>query len=345
MSWQHPTPRASPPACARLYEDQALWEKVRENALAKARVVCAPERFRATVREIVAQIPLVHQAPPPAPIKPGAVQAVPPPFAGRRVEQDFSVAVPFSYPAEPLAAPPSLAVICHLFHPEMAEEFRAYLENIPFPADLFISTDTERKRDRIGAHFADWNRGQVEFRMTPNRGRDIAPKLVGFQDAHRSHEYVLHLHSKASHHAEFLAPWRGFLLESLVGSPAIVGSVFEAFRRQPKLGLVFPQHFEPVRRWLDWNGNFPTAQQLAGRMGIALQPDRALDFPSGSMFWARTAALRPLLDLALRFEDFPEENGKLDTTPAHAIERLYLFVCEKAGYRWLKTSQPGAVCR
>ena len=327
-------------ACARLYQDEALWENIRASALSKARVACAPEPFRATIREIVAQIPFTHQMPPPARVKPGALKTVSPPFAGRQIEQDFSVAVPFSYPAEPLKAAPSLAVICHLFHPEMAEEFRAYLNNIPFPADLCISTDTEQKRARIAGHFSGWDRGKVELRVTPNRGRDIAPKLVGFRDAHESHDYVLHLHSKASHHAEFLAPWRHFLLENLVGSPEIVRSVFEAFHRLPKLGVVLPQHFEPVRRWLDWNGNFPAAQLLAARMGVALQPDRALDFPSGSMFWARTAALRPLLDLNLRFEDFPEENGKLDTTPAHAIERLYLFVCEKAGYRWLKTAQP-----
>ena len=327
-------------ACARLYQDEVLWENIRASALSKARVTCAPESFRATIREIVAQIPFTHQMPPPVRLKTGALKSVSPPFAGRVAEQDFSVAVPFSYPAEPLTAAPSLAVICHLFHPEMVEEFRAYLNNIPFPADLCISTDTEQKRARIAGHFSKWERGKVELRVTPNRGRDIAPKLVGFRDAHESHDYVLHLHSKASHHAEFLAPWRHFLLENLVGSPEIVGSVFEAFRRLPKLGVVLPQHFEPVRRWLDWNGNFPAAQQLAARMGIALQPDRALDFPSGSMFWARTAALRPLLDLNLRFEDFPEENGKLDATPAHAIERLYLFVCEKAGFRWLKTAQP-----
>ena len=38
----------------------------------------------------------------------------------------------------------------------------------------------------------------VDVQITPNRGRDIAPFLVTFADAIRSHEYVLHLHTKKS---------------------------------------------------------------------------------------------------------------------------------------------------
>ncbi|MBD0273621.1 MAG: hypothetical protein ICV73_17050, partial [Acetobacteraceae bacterium] len=177
-------------------------------------------------------------------------------------------------------------------------------------------------------------------RVVPNRGRDIAPKLVGFRDVHDRYDRVLHLHSKRSKHADFLSPWRTYLYETLLGSPAVVRSVFEAFERLPRLGMAAPQHFEPVRRWLDWSGNFGAAQALAARMGVELRPDAALDFPSGSMFWARPAALRPLLDLGLSFEDFPEEAGQVDGTPAHAIERLYFHVCERAGYAWMKIADP-----
>jgi lipopolysaccharide biosynthesis protein len=58
------------------------------------------------------------------------------------------------------------------------------------------------------------------------------------------------------------------------------------------------------------------------------------------MFWARPAALRPLLGLGWRAEDFPDEEGQIDGTPAHAVERLFLFACEAAGYRWAKICDP-----
>jgi O-antigen biosynthesis protein len=248
--------------------------------------------------------------------------------------------VPFGYIPSPASRPASVAVLCHLFHAELADEFRHYLRNIPVPADLFLSTDTEAKRATLAEMFEGWAGGAVELRVMPNRGRDIAPKLVGFRDVHERYQLVLHLHSKMSRHDEVLAPWRTFLLENLLGSPAIVSSVFEAFARLPRIGMIFPQYYEYIRHWLDWGANFPMARQLTDRMGVSLRADAALDFPTGSMFWARSAALAPLLDLDLTFEDFAAESGQTDGTLAHAIERLYLHSCERAGFGWLKIANP-----
>jgi lipopolysaccharide biosynthesis protein len=219
-------------------------------------------------------------------------------------------------------------------------EIVAHLLNVPFPLDVFVSTDTEAKRAALLRHLADWPGGAAEVRVMPNRGRDIAPKLVGFRDVHLRYDYVLHLHSKRSTHGSFLAPWRTYLYQTLAGSPGVVRSIFEVFDRLPRVGIVTPQHFEPIRRYVGWGRNFGIAEGLARRMGIALRPGAALDFPSGSMFWARTAALRPLLDLDLSVEDFPMEAGQLDGTPAHAIERLFFLACEAAGFDCVKVADP-----
>ncbi len=137
-----------------------------------------------------------------------------------------------------------------------------------------------------------------------------------------------------------LANWRGFLLENLLGSPEIVNSVFAAFSQRPDVGIIASQHFEPMRHWVNWGGNFKLADALARRMEIVMSDDKVLDFPSGSMFWARTAALKPLLDLDLKVSDFGAENSQIDGTLAHAIERLYFYVCERAGFKWIKISHP-----
>ncbi len=332
-------------ACARLYRDRDLWTMMRERALARVRRETNPLQFRATVRAILNAVPVTHRVREPerAPVWEPALLAAPPPPAepdvARAASDDWAMAVPFNYtPAQ--ASVPRVAAVLHMFYPDLAPEMLHYLSNIPVATDLFVSTDTVDKKASLETAFTSWTRGTLEVRVTPNRGRDIAPKLVGFADVYGRYDLVCHLHSKVSDHAPFLAPWRSFMLENLLGSPFIVRSLLEAFDRLPDLGIVMPQHFEAVRRWLNWNGNFTNAKALAGRMGVTLHNSRALDFPSGSMFWARPAALQPLLDLHLRFEDFPDEGAQVDHTPAHAIERLYLYACERSGHTWLKVAQP-----
>lgn len=327
-------------ACVRLFSDRILWEETRANALEKVRADCDPARFTKTIREIVREIPLTsrrsdrirHEY---AKKLDEAQRLSPPePNTSRPAEHDYAVAVPFGYLPRDLS--PRVGVMCHIFHPALSREILFYLRNIETQADLLLSTDTEEKRRLIEGVFSGWERGRVEIRVVPNLGRDIAPKLVGFADCYQDYDLVLHLHSKLSNHADFLTHWRSFLFENLTGSPQIVRSIFEAFAQVPDLGIVASQHYEGIRRWIGWNGNFGEAQSFAKRMGFTLSPTRALDFPSGSMFWGRPAALKPLLDLNLAFEEFPTEDEQVDHTPAHAIERLFFFVCEQAGYSWMK---------
>lgn len=320
-------------ACARLMRDETLWTTLRDNALERVREDCSPESFERGVAEVLALVPE------PASARAGEGGYGAGLHVGRHPEHDFAAEVPFAIPEARSAAGTTVAAVVHLFYEEQAPSFRRYLENLPQGSDLFLSTDTAEKKARIEAAFEGFPRGEVTVRVTPNRGRDIAPKLVGFRDVYDRYEFVLHLHSKASRHDENLSIWRLYLLESLVGSPEIAGSCLWAMQREPRLGMIFPQHFDYVRRWVDWGLNLSISKELGERLGIRVRADRALDFPSGSMFWARSAALKPLLDLDLSFEDFPEESGQTDYTLAHAVERLYAMVCEKAGYRWMKIAR------
>jgi O-antigen biosynthesis protein len=267
----------------------------------------------------------------------GLAQAI---RAIRAARSDYSLSVPFAYRLAAPAPDPSVCVVCHAFHDEMTPLLSRYLRNIPFPCPIFVSTDTAAKQSLIERNFSGWQNGPVDVRLAPNRGRDIAPKLVTFADVYSRFQYVLHVHSKRSAHAPKLHGWSEFLLENLIGSPEIVRSIFEIFSRCPHVGLVSSQHYEPLRLGFGWGGNFELAEDLAARMGVILSRHRAFDFPSGSMFWARTAALKPLLDLRLSTDEFPLERGQLDGTLAHAIERLYYIVCERAGFDWVKVARP-----
>lgn len=263
------------------------------------------------------------------------------PESARPIDLDYSLSLPLRYaPGDARAPGGTVGIFLHMYYPELAVEFRSYLRNIPVPADLYVSVPSEAAREQVLNAFQDWERGELDVRVLPNRGRDIAPKLIGFRDAYDRHELVLHLHSKRSDHASVLSHWRHHLLENLLGTPEIVRSVFTLFSHAPQVGMVAAAHFEPVRHWVSWGSNREDGITLGRRMGIEIDPEGVLDFPAGSMFWARSAALRPLLDLGLGFEDFPAEAGQVDGTLAHAIERLYFLVCENAGFDWIKVARP-----
>lgn len=263
------------------------------------------------------------------------------PESARAIDLDYSLSLPLRYTAQETSSPGgTVAAIIHMFYPELAVEFRSYVQNIPGRVNLYLSVASDAARRQVLHAFGDWEKGTVEVRIMPNRGRDIAPKLIGFRDVYDTHELVLHLHSKQSDHSSVLSRWRYHSLENLVGTPETVQSIFDLFTRNLQLGMVAAAHFEPVRHWVNWGHNLEEAVTLGKRMDITIDPNGVLDFPSGSMFWARSAALRPLLDLQLSFDDFPPESGQIDTTLAHAIERLYFFVCEKAGFDWIKIARP-----
>jgi lipopolysaccharide biosynthesis protein len=141
---------------------------------------------------------------------------------------------------------------------------------------------------------------------------------------------LIHLHTKRSPHGgDPLEGWLDYLLGNLLGSQQIVKSVFKLFW-EFNIGIVYPQHFFFVRKLLNWGYDFEFAAALLSHKL------HLLEFPSGSIFWGRSAAVRPLLDLQLQFSDFPDEAGQIDGTLAHAIERTILYFAELAGFRWAK---------
>jgi len=248
---------------------------------------------------------------------------------------DFALETPFSYPVRPVSTGP-IAAIIHVFYPDILPLVLEKLTNIPCAVDLYLSTDTTEKHAQIAVDAGKWTKGRVEIRLLPNRGRDVGAKFVGFHDVYDHYDLFLHLHTKRSPHGgEPLARWRDYLMENLFGSPEIAASNLSLFD-DPRIGIVFPQHLFELRGVLNWGYDYDLARGLMRRMGVSINKNLVLEFPSGSMFWGRSAAIRPLLDVGLEYSDFAEERGQIDGTLAHAIERSVLMVAESCGFEWLK---------
>lgn len=274
---------------------------------------------------------LKHRSPP-------SYQEATPPESARPLEQDASIAIPLSF-AKP-STEKSTGIIAHLFYPETAHEICRIVANIPGPKKLYVSTCSASARFLIAEILSHHPAIAYEIQVVENRGRDLPSKTSLFVDRYRQHDYLLFVHGKKSTHADVLQLWRSYNLETLAGTPEIVDSIHTLFAANERLGIVAPQHFEPMRHWVNWGANFPATRNLVRRAGVEISRNSPSDFPAGCMFWARPAALQKLVELQIQPTDYPPENGKKDGTLAHAVERAIYYLCEAAGYSWLKVALP-----
>lgn len=250
---------------------------------------------------------------------------------------------PLIEPGPPLGAlpdPGQVALHIHVFYPELLEPILQRLAHNRLQPDLFLSYSNPALGSAIRQTLTD-HQQQASLHPVPNRGRDIGPLLseIG-QHLDQTYAFHGHLHTKKSVLIDggTAARWREFLLLNLLGDAArpMADQILSAMHSNHELGLVFPD--DP--NCLGWSENRPQAEALASRLQLPRLPD-AINFPMGTMFWARRGSLSRLYQLGLTWEDFPSEPLGYDGTMLHAIERLLPQICLASGQQYALTHVPG----
>ena len=230
--------------------------------------------------------------------------------------------------------PGSIAIQAHIFYLDLLDEMATYCANMPFKFDALISIIDADAEDDVRAAFEKIaNVEKVIVRVVPNRGRDVAPFLVGFGDLLPAYDFVAHIHSKKSlYKGSDQQIWRNYLFDALLGSPERIGKIFAAFVADESVGVIYPRPSETVPYpSFTWMSNRVVGHALLNRAGIAPNKTEYFDFPAGTMFWARTKALKKFFALGLTIDDFPPEFGQNDGTIAHAFERSILLAAKSEG--------------
>lgn len=233
-----------------------------------------------------------------------------------------------------------IAIQIHLYHIDLTDEIIDQLNNIPFDFDCFITTNTQEKRDEINSKFLKRSKAnQVIIDVSQNRGRDVAPFLVQFSKYYKNYDYICHIHTKKSSSVSYGDSWRKYLYNNLFGSQSNVYQIFDIFEKHKKIGLIFPDIYPVIHDQYGFYGlNLKNCKKQFKKLGIPKNYiNEKLVFPAGTMFWARVDAIKPLFDKKYSYNDFYKENGQLDATPAHAIERVLLNLAISRGYYYKKT--------
>lgn len=236
-----------------------------------------------------------------------------------------------------------VGVFIHAFYARMMPEFWRLIEALPCPVTLYISAATEADRRAIEG-FLDERGVAAEDRdvrvVTMNRGRDMAALFITFRDVvlDDRHEVALRLHSKRTPQvpSPVAEGFKSHLFENLVGTRGYASNLLDMIEAEPDIGLVIPPvvHIGFGTLGHSWFNNRAPLQALAQEMGLDVPVDAHTPVTAyGTMFWFRTAALRPMFEREWQWEDYNPEPHHVDGGLAHVQERLIGLCVQNAGFR------------
>jgi lipopolysaccharide biosynthesis protein len=224
-----------------------------------------------------------------------------------------------------------IAVVAHIFYPDLYEEVVVAIGHLGQPFDLFVTLVdgySDHLLDSIQARFPE-----AQIWSFPNRGRDILPFMtIAATGALSGYALICKLHTKRSPHRSDGDAWRQHLVSGILPDRERTESLVSAFDADPDLGLVVAdgEIFEGEEYW---SGNVQHLENLLPLLGWTLEQVTKIRFAGGSIFWLRPLVLRDLVGLNLAPEAYEPEPTPIDGALVHAVERLFSVVCCSAGLR------------
>lgn len=230
-----------------------------------------------------------------------------------------------------------VAIVCHVYYPDLWPEFREKLARVPVPHDLYVTLtyrgeETEALADQIRAEFPRATVVPLE-----NRGRDILPFLTLVNaGALSGYDAVCKMHTKKSPHREDGEKWRRHLIDGVLPDEGLE-SLLETFIKDDEASfwVADGQHFDDTK-W--WGSNLEVTRSLLRRIEIEITGKR-LSFPAGSIYWLKPAMIDLLRAMQLHADQFDPEMAQVDGTLAHALERVMGFLSDAAGRQIRQTTQ------
>jgi GT2 family glycosyltransferase len=232
----------------------------------------------------------------------------------------------------PIAPSGKLAIAVHVYYPELWPEIAQRLKAIRHPFILDITTPPEQAARVEPAVKHDFPVARIH--ITPNRGMDILPFLSLVP--HWQQEGILavcKLHTKKGDGGQIATHWRKHLLDTLVGHPDTPSQIAQTFAEHPRLSLVGPATLYLSGQRLLCE-NEAALQQIHLALSQGTQGPLPLDdwgFFAGTMFWARPAALAPLVQLVIGSAAAITADYAKDGRYEHALERAFGLIPHHQG--------------
>ncbi len=234
-----------------------------------------------------------------------------------------------------------VALVIHSYFEDLIDYCYQYALSMPETSDIYITVGSEKKKALVEECFSKGPWNKVTVILIENRGRDVGALLVGVAEYLDAYDYVCFMHDKKV--TQMDAGIKGYVFsercfQNLLGSKELVTNILALFDKEPYLGMLCPPppnhaDYYPTLGF-EWGPNFDIVKKLAKKLEIScsIDPGKEPVAPLGTMFWFRARGLKALIDYGWKYGDFPKEPIQTDGTVLHAIERIYPYVIQDAGY-------------
>lgn len=233
-----------------------------------------------------------------------------------------------------------IAVVAHLYYLEKFYDYWDYLKNICDEIDIYLISSNLDLLKKAEEQKKLLNKSNIYFIKKENRGRDISALLVSFGKKIYEYEYMCFIHDKrvkSERLKQDILFWNENLWGNMIGSDEHIKNILFIFENNPNIGLLVPPKPGGKNIKFDfqgsWCSNYNNTVQLAEQLGLDCQIDCEISpVALGSVFWCRTRAMYKLFEKEWTYEDFMPEPLPDDGTISHAIERIFPFVAQDAGF-------------
>ena len=242
------------------------------------------------------------------------------------------------------------ALMLHIYFEDMVDYCYKYAKNMPEDADIYVTTDTEEKGNKIREKFSCLP-NNIHVIIIENRGRDVSALLVGLREYVENYDVICFAHDKKVSQLYYKLKGEEFAnqcFENILYSKEFVENIITTFAHNKRLGLLTPPppqfaEYYPTISGYGWGINYEGCVEFAKKYGIKQKIDKnkAPIAPFGTIFWFRTKSLKKLFEINLQYEDFLQEPAGTDGTLMHVIERMYAYVVQHHGYypAWIFTEK------
>lgn len=245
------------------------------------------------------------------------------------------------YVEVPLNEKLRLAAIVHIYYEDQVPVILNYCRNFPENTVFYLTTTSQEAREAIENGMKDLPY-RYELTVRPNVGVAMSSLWITYADVtlKGEYDYICYFHDKKSPYSQFAVQGQQFaerLYENLIGTPEVIQNIVNLFEENPRMGIAgVPMVYHGEYFFVALRGqqnNCENVKKLAKQLdlSVSIPDDQVPPSAYGDMFWFRPAALKKAIGHGFTYDDF-DIKYEQDNTMLHAIERLYGYIAQDAGY-------------